>query len=615
MRPLLGFFRGLWHGLDVLRRVLHLVLLLGLFILVVLALRSSIPRLPERGALVVHPAGDIVEQLSGEPLQRAINEAQGQMAPQTLLWDLTHAIRRAATDTRIQALLIETDDLGSVGQAKLEELGLAIAEFRRSGKKVIARGSYFLQGQYYLAAQADEVYLDPFGFVLLPGYDQYRMYFKDAIDKLEVAVHLVRAGKFKSADEPFVRRDMSAEDRQETGVYLQALWQGYRNSVARARHLDPDALNAYTNGYAAAVRQAGGDTAAVAQAAGLVTGLRTGAQVEQRMIELVGADPDQHSFRAVALEDYLRVIHTEERLHRGTEQAVGVIMASGEILDGTQSSGTVGGDSTAALLRQARDDEAIRAVVVRIDSPGGSVFASEQIYREIQALRTAGKPVVASMSDVAASGGYYIAAPADQIYASPNTITGSIGVFATIPTFERSLAKLGVQVDGVGTTALSGTLRVDRALKPETEQILQAGVDHTYAQFLQRVASGRRKTTAAVDEIAQGRVWAGSDALRLGLVDRLGSYDDAVHDAARRGRLGKEYAVRVIEPALSVSEQLLLNMRSSLVPLLRMIGSGATALPTALGPELQPLAREVSRWQRLAAVRESALAYCFCTVE
>ena len=405
MRYLIGFFRYLWRGLDALRRVLHLLLLLGLLALLVASLRGSIPRLPERGALVIRPSGDIVEQLSGAPLERAVNEAQGQSAPQTLLWDLTTAIRNAAGDARIQALLLETDDLGGAGQAKLEELASAIAEFRHSGKKVIAQGSYFLQSQYYLAAQANEVYLDPFGFVLLPGYDRYRMFFKEAIDKLAVDVHLVRAGKFKSADEPLVRRDMSAEDRQESGVYLQSLWLGYRTSVGAARHLDPEVFNTYANGYAAAVRQAGGDAASVAKSAGLVTDLRTGAQVEQRMIELVGSDDDRHSYRAVALNDYLRVLHTEARLHHTAGQAIGVVMASGEILDGNQPSGTVGGDSTAALLRQAREDQSIKAVVLRIDSPGGSVMASEQIYREVQALRSAGKPVVASMSDLAASGG------------------------------------------------------------------------------------------------------------------------------------------------------------------------------------------------------------------
>lgn len=620
MRYLLAFFRGLWHGLDVLRRVLHLLLMLALLALVIIGLRGSIPHLPERGALIVHPSGDIVEQLAGEPLQRALSEAQGESAPETLLWDLTRAIRAARTDNHIQALLIETDDLASVGQPELEELAAAISDFRASGKKVIAHGSYFLQGQYYLAAQADEVYLDPFGFVMLPGYDLYRMYLKDAVDKLAVDVHLVRAGKFKSAAEPFVRRDMSDEERQESAAYLQSLWLGYRTAIGTARHLDPDALSRYADGYAAAVQKAGGDLAGVAKAAGLVTALRTDAQVEQRMAELVGADDGKRGFQGVDVDDYLRTLRAEEHTHRGAASAVGVIMASGLMYDGNQPAGTIGGQSTAALLRQARQDDAIKAVVLRIDSPGGSVLAAEQIYREVQLLRAAGKPVIASMGNVAASGGYYIAAPADEVLASANTITGSIGVFATVPTFDRTLAKLGVHVDGVGTTALSGSLRLDRPLQPDIATVLQASVDHAYAQFVERVASGRRKTPAAVDAIAQGRVWAGRDALRLGLIDRIGGYEDAVQAAAKRASLGKDYDVRVIEPELSFTEQLLLNARSSIAALARSVGLGhgniaGTGLSAQLAPQLKPLERELARWQRLAATPERALAYCACTVD
>jgi protease IV len=618
MRYLAAFFGRLWRGLDVLRRILHLLLLLAMLGLLIAALRSSIPRIPDRGALVIRPSGDIVEQLSGEPLQRAINEAQGQTPPQTLLWDLTRVIRSAAKDPRVPAILLETDDLEEVGLPEAEELAAALGEFRRSGKKVIAHGSYFLDSQYYLAAQADEIYLDPLGFVLLPGYDRYRMFFKEAIDKLSVDVHLIRAGKFKSAAEPFIRQDMSPEDRQDSSAYLQALWRGYRNGVGAARHLDPEAINGYANGYAAAVRQAGGDTAHVALAAGLITGLRTGAQIEDRMAQLVGTDRDRHSFNAIPFDDYLHVLKTDEHLHRGSGNAVGVVVASGMILDGTQPSGTVGGDSTAALLRQARDDEAIKAVVLRIDSPGGSVLASELIYREVQALRAAGKPVVASMGEVAASGGYYIAAPADEILASGNTITGSIGVFAVVPTIDRTLSRLGVRVDGVGTTSLSGMLRVDRPWQPDTEGILQAGVDHTYAEFLQRVASGRHQTTAAIDEIAQGRVWAGSDALRVHLIDRLGNYDDAVHAAAQRAKLGKGYDVRVIEPELSFTEELLLSMRSGAVRAYRALGLGGgsyAAVAARLSPQLEPLERELLRWQRFAAVPNHTLAYCFCTAD
>jgi protease-4 len=618
MRYLLNFFRSAWHGLDVLRRVLHLLLLLGLLALLVAALRSSIPRLPERGALVLRPSGEIVEQLSGQPFERALSEAQGQAAPQTLLSDLTDAIRKAATDRRVQALLIETDDLTGAGLPELEELAAAIGEFRRSGKKVVARGSYFLDSQYYLAAQADELYLDPMGFVMLTGYDRYRMYYKDAIGKLNVDVHLIRAGKFKSAAEPFVRNDMSPEDREESLAYLQALWAGYRRGLGSVRHLKPDAVDAYVNGYAASLRLAGGDMAKLAADAGMVTALRTGAQVEQRMIELVGRDAEAHSFHAIALEDYGRVLRTEARLHRGGERTIGVVVASGEILDGTQPAGTVGGDSTAALLRRARDDSAIKAVVLRIDSPGGSVLASEQIYREVLALRAAGKPVIASMGELAASGGYYIAAGADEIIASASTITGSIGVFAVLPTLDRTLAKLGVQVDGVGTTALSGSMRVDRPLKPEIEAILQAGVDHSYAEFLQRVASGRHRSVAAIDEIAQGRVWAGSDAQRIGLVDTIGGYEDALHAAAKRAGLGKTFDVRVFEPDLSFTDQLLVNLRGSTVKTLRGLGyrdAGAAALATQLSPQLKPLQRELLRWQRLAATPGRTLAYCFCAAD
>ena len=620
MRYLLAFFRNLWHGLDVLRRVLHLLLMLALLTLLIVSLRGSVVHLPERSALVVHPSGDIVEQLAGEPLQRALSEAQGESAPQTLLWDMTRAIRSARSDSHIQALLIETDDLTGVGQPELEELAAAIGEFRASGKKVIAHGSYFLQSQYYLAAQADEIYLDPFGFVLLPGYDRYRMYFKDAIDKLAVDVHLVRAGKFKSADEPFVRRDMSDEERQESAAYLQSLWLGYRTAVGAARHIDPGALGSYADGYAAAVLKAGGDLASVAKAAGLVTALRTDAQVEKRMAELVGADDGKRGFQGVMLDEYLRALHPDVRSHHGAGTAVGVIVASGEMLNGNQPAGTIGGESTAALLRRARQDDSIKAVVLRIDSPGGSVLAAEQIYREVQLLRTAGKPVIASMGGLAASGGYYIAAPADEILASANTITGSIGVFATVPTFDRTLAKLGVRVDGVGTTALSGSMRLDRPLQPEIETILQASVDHSYAQFIERVASGRRKTSASIDAIAQGRVWAGRDALRLGLIDRIGGYDDAVRAAAKRAKLGKDYDVRIIEPELSFTEQLLVNARGAYATLMRSAGLGGSntlgaELRMQLAPQLKPLEREVARWQRLAATPQHTLAYCFCAVD
>jgi protease-4 len=604
---------GIWRGLDVLRRFLHLVVLLAIFGVVIGALRQAAPRVPEKAALVVRPSGDLVEQLSGEPLARAFSEAQGGGTPQTLLWDLTTAIRAAAGDPRISVLLIDTDDMDSAGQVKLEELASAINEFRRSGKKIISFGSYFLQNQYYLAAQADEVYLDPFGFVLINGFDRYRMFYKDALDKLSVDMHLFRAGKFKSAEEPFIRRDMSPEDKEESQAYLQALWRGYRESVANARNLKSDVITQYTNSYVAAVAAAGGDTAKVAKDSALVSGLKTQQEIDDRMVDLVGADPSGKSYRQVSVSDYLRATRAVEKQQRGKGPAVGVVEASGEILNGKQPPGTVGGESTSLLLHAARLDADIRAVVLRIDSPGGSVLASEQIYREVMALKQDGKPVVVSMGDVAASGGYYIAAPADQIIASANTITGSIGVFASIPTFSRTLNKIGVNVDGIGTTPLSGADRLDRPLSADAARLLQMTVDHTYEEFLARVAKGRSKTREAVDAIAQGRVWAGADAKQQGLVDRLGTFDDAVKEAAARGKLQPGYGVRRIEPELSLAQQLLFQVRSSGEQMLQRIGfarSGAAQLVK----RLQPLDEEMARWARLSAPN-TVYAYCFCSVE
>jgi len=617
MRFILGFLRTVWHGLDIFRRVLHLLLLLLLLAIGWAAVRGSVPHLPERGALVLRPSGMLVEQLAGEPLERAVNEAQGQGAPETLLWDLTRAIRSAAQDSRVGALLIDTDDFEGGGQAKLEELGRAIADFRKAGKKVIARGSSFLQPQYYLASLADEVYLDPTGFLVLDGYARFRMYYKGALDKLGVDVHLIRAGRYKSAEEPFIRQDMSAEDRVAATAYLQALWRGYRDSVGKARGIDPEALDRYANGLSAAVRAAAGDTAAVALKAGLVTGLKTQAEVDARLRELVGGDEEDGGFRAIALEDYLRAPRLAGA-ERTSGDAVGVVIASGEIQDGRQPPGTIGGESTSQLLRRARNDEHVRAVVLRIDSPGGSVYASEQIYREVQALRAAGKPVVASFGDLAASGGYYIASGADAIVSSPNTLTGSIGVFAAIPTFDRSLAKLGVTVDGVGTTALSGAMRLDRPLSADAEQALQSVIDHTYRDFLGHVAGGRKKTVEQVDEIAQGRVWVGSDALKIGLVDSLGGYGDAIRLAAGRAHLKDGYAVRRIDPDLSFTQQLLVNMRGmahGLQATLGLAGPSHAALqavaPRSLG---QRVDAELARWQRFAGPTR-AWAYCFCEAD
>jgi protease-4 len=608
------FFSGLWRGLDGLRKGLHLVLLLLIFLLLLAALRVGVPRIPARAALLVAPEGSIVEQLSGDPLQRAIDQARGDGHTETLLWDLTDSIRAAAKDRRIPAIALDLDKFEGATLPTLAEVAAALREFRASGKKVIAFGTELTQERYYLAAQADELDLDPMGFVLVDGYDRYRRFIKDALDKLSIDINVFRVGAYKSAVESFTRTSMSPEDREESRVYLTALWDAYQGDVSRARKLAPGALGDYVNSFAKTVPAAQGNAAQVALDAKLVTAIKTRPDVEKRLIEMVGEDDSGGSFSAVPVSDYMRYVRAQKKLAARGKPHIGVIVAEGEILDGDQPPGTIGGDSTARLIRQARLDKDVKAVVLRVDSPGGSVLASEEIYRELNALKAAGKPLVVSMSGYAASGGYYISAPADEIWASPATITGSIGIFAIIPTVDRTLGRIGVDVDGVGTTALSGQLRLDRPLGEAARTLLQAGVSRGYEEFLARVAAGRGKTRDQIDAIAQGRVWAGNDALRVGLVDKLGGFDEAVQAAARRAKLAS-YAAEIIEPEVTWAEALALQLKSRMASVLAHLAPGSSELAQVaqLAARLDPITREAVRLSRFS-VPNRLYAYCFCEV-
>jgi len=540
-----------------------------------------------------------------------VQETRGEQHRETLLWDLTDSIRAAAADPRIPAVALDLEKFEGGTQPTLEELAAALREFRASGKKVIAYGVELSQERYYLAAQADEVLLDPMGFVLIDGYDRYRMYLKDALDKLGVEINVFRVGAFKSAVETYTRTNMSAEDREESRAYLSALWSAYQEAVTRARKLQPDALAKYVGSLSKTVPAAGGDAARVALQAGLVTALKTRIEFEQRLVTLVGKDDNNGSFKSVSADDYVHYAHAQKKLTADGKARIGVIVAEGEILDGEQPPGTIGGESMVRLLRQARTDKDVKAVVLRVDSPGGSVLASEEIYRELVALRGAGKPIVVSMSGYAASGGYYISAPADEIWASPATITGSIGIFAIIPTVDRTLGKVGVSVDGVGTTPLSGQLRIDRPLGEEARALLQSTVSRGYSEFLERVANGRKKTRDEVDQIAQGRVWAGTDARRLGLVDQIGSFNDAAKAAARRAKV-TDYALEFIEPELTWAQALAMQLRSSLAALVMRASPGEAAL-AQLAQRLDPVTREAQRLARFG-VPNHLYAYCFCEV-
>jgi len=612
MRILRMILLGLWRGLDGLRKFLHLLLLLILFGFIIGALRGATPSIPAKAALLVAPEGEIVEQLSGDAIQRALQQARGQGRPETLLWDLTDAIRAAAKDKRIPVIAIDLEKFDGAGLPVLEELAKAIHEFRASGKKVIAYGTQLTQEKYYVAAQADEIYLDPLGFVLIDGYERYRTYLKGGLDKLGVDVNVFRVGAFKSAVEEYTRTDMSPEDRQESLAYLNAEWSGYQAAIVRARKLPADAVANYVNTLSKALAAAGGNAAHVAKQAGLVTDIKTRLEVEKRLIDLVGSDDSTGSFKSVSDQDYARLARAQKKLQSAGKQHVGVIVASGEILDGEQPSGSIGGDSLSRLIRQARLDKDIRAVVLRVNSPGGSVLASEEIYREVLALRAAGKPVVVSMSTLAASGGYYISAPADEIWASPTTITGSIGIFALIPTFDKTLGKVGVTVDGVGTTPLSGQLRLDRPIGEEARTLLQQQVERGYEEFLARVSAGRKMTRDQVNDIAQGRVWAGVDGQRIGLVNHLGSFEDAVKAAASRAKL-TDYDTQFIEPELSWAQELVLNARTTAArTMVKVWGPdrGTQAL-LDVAQKIDPLRAQIEQLSRFG-VRNRIYAYCFC---
>ena len=598
----------IWSGLDGLRKVLHLVLLLLLFGSLWAVFSRSIPIVPQKAALVVAPQGPLVEQLSGDPFERLVAESLRQQPTETLLRDVVDAIDAAADDARISALYLDVGGLEGTGLAKLEEVARAIRKFRASGKPVIAYGDFYDQRQYYLAAQADEVYLDPQGIVYVDGFANYGLYFKDTIDKVAADWNIFRVGEYKSAVEPFTRNDMSPEEREASLVWLGTVWGTYKNAVAEARGIEPAALQAYADDAVEALRRAGGSLAQMALQAGLVTDLKGRFAVEERLAEVTGEDDNGGIYVGVDHGAYLANVRSQEALsRRSATDTVAVIVAQGEILPGEQPPGMIGSDTLAWQLREAREDENVKAVVLRIDSPGGSVFASEVIRREVVALREAGKPVVASMSSLAASGGYYIAMDADRIVASPATLTGSIGIFAMFPTFQRTLEKFGVHSDGVGTTALSGEFRPDRPLGEASRQILQQSIEYEYAQFVGHVAEGRDKAVEQVEAVAQGRVWAGADAVDLGLVDELGGYPRAIELAAELANLGKDFRVDYPEASGGLGEIFGLRIRAALAGLVMPL------LPKSALPQLPAgLAPVVAEAQRLTRLSDPRSLYVYC---
>ena len=607
------FFSAIWGGLNGLRKLLHLLLLLFIFMLFFGVMSGEAPQvLPRNAALVIQPVGALVEQIAGDPYERAIAELMGEAQPQTLVQDIVDALEAAKDDAKIGAVHIELSALTSAGIDKLDRVGRAIADFRTSGKPVIASADFFTQQGYYIAAHADEVYMNPEGIVFLQGYGTYRTFYKDAIDLLRIDWNVFRVGSHKSFAEPYTRMDMSPEDRESRARLLESLWGAYQEGVAAARGLDPGAVDDYAQNLVSHARAAGGDMAIVARDRGLVDELLSRTDLRQVMIGHVGPDDeDESTYSGVWMYEYLDHLRL-----RGADKAdksnVAVVVASGSILDGDQPPGTIGGDSTAALLKRALDDESVKAVVLRVDSGGGSAFASEVIAEEIRGLQAAGKPVVASMGSVAASGGYWISMDADRIYASPTTITGSIGIVGMFPTFQRTLAAVGIGTDGVGTTPWSGQLRPDREMNADTRELIQTVINDGYRDFITGVAEGRELDVDYVDRIGQGQVWSGEEALANGLVDELGGLDAAIAGAAQLAGL-ESYGEKLIEKQISPTEQLILD----LLTMFMRVGID----PSAFAPQPTLVETFANRFEallaRVAGFNDpmGRYAYCFCEIE
>lgn len=554
-----SLFIGLWTVLNFSRKLFFNVIFLAIFggLVVAIVSQDDDPlTVNADSALFLTLNGKLViEKESIDPFEQFLQESLGSEPenPEVLVRDVVKVLENAQKDRRIKALVLDLQGLTGGGLDKLRTIATAIDQFKTSEKPVYAIGDYFSQEQYYLAAHADQIYLNPMGGLMFEGYGRYGMYFKDMLDKLKVTTHIFRVGTYKSAVEPIMRNDMSDEAKEAEKQWLNGYWAQYKKDVAQARGIDESNFDETLQGLLDKFEAAGGDFAQYALDNKWVDALKTREEVRAELTALVGEDDNPYGVNYTSFNTYLKVVNPPMPFVDHNMDRVAIVVAKGTILDGNQKAGTIGGDSTARLLRKARMDDNVKAVVLQIDSPGGSAFASEVIRQEIIELQRAGKPVVASMSTYAASGGYWIAASTDRIIASPSTITGSIGVFGMFMTYENSLDYLGIHSDGVGSTELTG-FSVVRPLAPEFGEILQRNVENTYGNFLSMVSSARGMTVEEVDSVAQGRVWLGSDALELGLVDQLGTLDDAIVAAAELSELDK-YDTYYVQRTLTAQEQ------------------------------------------------------------
>ncbi|MBC3937059.1 signal peptide peptidase SppA [Undibacterium sp. CY7W] len=604
-------FRYLWNALDTGRRIILNLLLLLILISIVIGMFSGGPRkLEDNTALILDFKGALVEQHTGNARDALLAEAQGGGAKKsTQLRDILSVLDNAAKDPKISSAVLLLDDMGGSGLAMLREVGAALDRFKASGKPVIAWGSHFDQRQYFLASHANEIYLHPMGNVMITGFGGYRNYYRDALDKVGVTVNLLKVGTYKSFAEPYIANGPSPAASEAEAFLYNAMWKTYTDNVEQSRKLAAGSINAGINQLPELMKAAGDDAAKMAINMKLVDGLKTRDELRERMYKFAPRDPHNKSFRQISFDDYLA-----QQKPKLFGNAVGVVVAEGEISEGKAPAGSIGGLSTSSLIRKAREDDSVRAVVLRVNSPGGSAFGSELIRRELELTRKAGKPVVISMGNVAASGGYWISMSSDEVIADEATITGSIGVFAILPTAEKAIDKLGVHTAGTTTTWLAEPYNPLRPLNPKFAELVQSSINHIYSDFTSKAAAARSTTPEKIDEVAQGRVWTGAQAKERGLIDRTGSYNDAILTAAKRAKLS-DYRISYVEPEMSRVDKLFELLGAQTAKILHDQFKVAL-VPTGITPAAaQQIANDFSWLNEVnkGSNGYTALTHCLCT--
>lgn len=601
-----------WRTLDFGRRlILNFILLALLIALAVGIFGGSAKKIDDKTALLLDLKGTLVEQNTGSLRDNVLAEAQGTAKKTTQLRDILTVLDTAGKDPKITSAVLLLDEMQGAGLPMLREVAAAIDRFKANGKTVVAWGSSYDQRQYYLASHATEVYLHPMGNIMLNGFGRYRNYYRDALDKIGITVNLLKVGTYKSFAEPYIANEPSAAATEAESFLYNAMWATYTGDVEKARKLPAGSIMQGIDQLPELLKVTGGDIAKMAVNTKLVDGLKTRDELRQLMIGKGVKDDQNKSFKQVGFDDYLA-----RQVPKFLGDAVGVVIASGEISEGTAPAGSIGGLSTANLIRKAREDDQIKAIVLRVDSPGGSAFGSELIRRELELTRNAGKPVVVSMGNVAASGGYWISMSADEVIADATTVTGSIGVFAILPTAEKALDKIGVHTGGTTTTWLGDGFNPMRPLNPKFGEVIQASINHIYDDFTSKAAKARKTTPDKIDAVAQGRVWTGQQAKERGLIDTVGSYGDAIKSAATRAKLGKDFRVSYIEREPSKFDRIFTMFGASVTQVLNdqfKLALVPTGVPPAAATQI---AKELS-W--LADLNKEGKGYavmthCLCGV-